>query len=129
MTRILILLTLIICTACSHTVVSNKASIKFLRNEHDFKQLKFKAETNCSFSFENPGEIPLLIQHVKTSCGCTVPQWPKKPIKSGEKGELKIKYDSSHPGRFRKTISVFYNGKNSPIQLVVKGAVEYPEEN
>ncbi len=129
MTRLLLLLTILICTACDHTVVSNNASVKFSKDEHDFKHLEFKAEINYSFLFENQGEVPLLIQHVKTSCGCTVPEWPKKPIKPGEKGEIKIEYNTSHPGRFRKTISVFYNGEKSPIQLVVKGAVKYPEEN
>ncbi|MFV0266550.1 MAG: hypothetical protein ACK5HT_05380, partial [Draconibacterium sp.] len=38
----------------------------------------------------------------------------------------KIGYDTSRPGRFDKTISVFYNGNNSPAILQIKGRVNYP---
>lgn len=35
------------------------------------------------FKFTNKGHTPLIISEAKKSCGCTVPTWPKKPIKSG----------------------------------------------
>jgi len=70
----------------------------------------------------------LIINEVKTSCGCTVPEWPKTPIRRGEKGLIKIKYDASSPGVFHKYVEVFYNGSGSPDSLEIKGEVEYPEE-
>lgn len=39
-----------------------------------------------------------------------------------------IKYDADSPGVFHKTIKVHYNGKNSPVQLSIRGQVEYPED-
>jgi len=38
---------------------------------------------------------------VKTSCGCTIPEWPRKPVKPGAKGEIKVKYDAAFPGVFQ----------------------------
>ncbi|MFV0269169.1 MAG: DUF1573 domain-containing protein, partial [Draconibacterium sp.] len=52
--------------------------------------------------------------------------WPARPIKPGGGGEIKIGYDTSRPGRFDKTISVFYNGNNSPAIFQIKGRVNYP---
>ena len=95
---------------------------------HNFGNIPAKKEVTTIFIFENTGEHPLLISDVKTSCGCTVPEWPKEKIKSGNKGEIKVIYDAKYPGRFTKTISVFYNGKDSPKELIIKGEVAYPEE-
>ncbi|WP_394368018.1 DUF1573 domain-containing protein [Flavobacterium undicola] len=73
--------------------------------------------------------MPLLIKDVNTSCGCTVPEWYKGIIKPNKNGEIKIVYDAKYPGRFNKTITVFYNGKDSPINLTIKGEVPYPKKN
>jgi hypothetical protein len=115
--------------ACGASVaVKNNAEIKFETNEFDFGELEINADGNCSFMFSNTGDTPLVIQNVKTSCGCTVPEWPKKPIKQGKQGEILINYDTSHPGMFNKTITVFYNGQSSPQVLNIKGKVTYPED-
>ncbi len=71
----------------------------------------------------------LIINDVKTSCGCTVPEWSKEPIRPGRKGQITIKYDADFPGVFHKTVEVFYNGVDSPYMLGIKGEVEYPEDN
>lgn len=113
---------------CNNSTFNNKAEITFNFTEYYFGELEFNGNGNCSFIFTNPGNTPLVIQHVKTSCGCTVPEWPNKPIKPGKTSEIKINYDTKHAGAFYKTITVFYNGKNSPATLFIKGEVEYPKE-
>jgi len=69
----------------------------------------------------------LIISDVQTSCGCTVPEWTKEPLRSGKKGMLTIKYDAAFPGVFHKTVEVTYNGPDSPVSLEISGEVEYPE--
>lgn len=113
---------------CETKIAKNDSKIQFASTEYNFGELIFKGEGSCNFTFSNSGETPLLIQNVKTSCGCTVPEWPKKPIKPGENGKIEIEYDTTHPGMFQKTITVFYNGKNSPETLTIKGRVVYPDE-
>jgi hypothetical protein len=114
--------------SCSHGIIKNDALIHFENKEHDFGKLSLKKEAQTSFQFTNPGNTPLVIFDVKTSCGCTVPEWTKNPVNPGNKGVIKIKYDSEFPGAFHKTITVYYNGEASPETLSVRGQVEYQQD-
>ncbi|MBW6536241.1 MAG: DUF1573 domain-containing protein [Mariniphaga sp.] len=111
--------------ACSSPVTRNDAVIRFKGQEYDFGTIPLKEEVYYGFEFSNPGKTPLVISNVKTSCGCTIPEWPRKPIMPGAKGEIKVAYDAASPGVFHKTITVYFNGKNSPVELKIKGKVEY----
>lgn len=123
------LLLLVLMYTCTATVSRNDASIGFSKEKHDFGTIPYKKEATYSFELSNPGKTMLIINDVKTSCGCTVPEWSKEPIRPGKKGQIKIKYDAAYPGVFHKTVKVFYNGEGSPISLEIKGEVEYPEED
>ncbi|WP_281299295.1 DUF1573 domain-containing protein [Flavobacterium limnophilum] len=101
------------------------ANMIFKQKEHNFGMIPEGKSVTVLFKFSNTGESPLLIKEVNTSCGCTVPEWPKDIIEPNENGEIKIVYDAKYPGRFNKTITVFYNGKNSPQVLTIKGEVPY----
>jgi len=87
--------------------------------------LELNESANCTFKFSNPGNTPLIVYNVKTSCGCTVPEWTKVPVKPGKSGEIRITYETSQPGFFNKTITVFYNGKDSPQTLTIKGRMRF----
>ena len=77
-----------------------------------------------TFTFQNIGDVPIEIQGVKSSCGCTVPKKPNAPIPPGGKGEIQVKYDTNRIGVFRKTITVNTNAPSSPIiALKIKGNV------
>ena len=75
------------------------------------------------FEFTNVGEAPLIIKQIKSTCGCTVPEKPNKPIMPGEKGEIKVSYDTKRPGGFSKAITVFSNAKTERKILKLKGFV------
>jgi hypothetical protein len=111
--------------ACTPTPVQKNASIAFAHTEHNFGTLQQKQKAGYDFVFTNTGKEPLIIQNVETSCGCTVPEWTKQPVKPGEKGKIRIKYDTSYPGTFSKSITVYYNGKNSPAHLKIRGNVAF----
>ena len=119
---------LLVIIACSSPSINNNARIEFNCSDHNFGIFPFRKEAEYSFQFTNPGKTPLVIFDVKTSCGCTVPEWSKKPAKPGMGGEIKVKYDAVFPGVFHKTITVHYNGKESPVTLSIKGQVEYPDD-
>lgn len=128
MNKIVTLILVLLVCACTTAVMTNDAVIDFSKAEQDFGSIPYQKEASCSFQFSNPGETPLLILDVKTSCGCTVPEWTKKPVKPGSSGKIKIKYDADFPGVFHKTIKVYYNGKDSPKELSIKGEVAYPDD-
>lgn len=98
--------------------------ITFEETTHNFGEINYKGDGTYEFEFENTGKEPLLLTKVRSSCGCTVPKtWPKKPIKPGETGKIKVKYNTRIKGAFSKSIRVYSNAKNSPTRLTIKGKV------
>lgn len=76
------------------------------------------------FKFKNTGKSPLTID-VKSTCGCTVPNYSKDPIMPGESGEVTVQYNMN-PGRFSKTIIVTTNGNPEKVNLRIKGNIIDP---
>ena len=106
------------------------AKLVFAESTHDFGTIK-EEDGSVSYDFEltNPGEAPLIISRVATSCGCTTPVWPKEPIAPGAKSTIKATYDpKGRPGPFSKTITVFSNAATSGIVLTIRGQVEPREK-
>ncbi|MCR9170875.1 MAG: DUF1573 domain-containing protein [bacterium] len=76
------------------------------------------------FFFENDGDEPLIIKWCKTSCGCLVASWPKEPIEPGERGVIKVRYDTKRIGPINKSITVSSNAPQEVVMLRVKGYVK-----
>lgn len=77
------------------------------------------------FEFTNTGDAPLLITNVRSSCGCTVPSYPKTPIAPGKSDRIEVKYNMEK-GPISKTITVETNAVNKPkgiVPLRIKGNV------
>jgi len=84
----------------------------------------YNGNGECEFRFTNTGDAPLLIQKPKSSCGCTVPSWPDKPILPGESDVIKVTYRTNRAGNFNKKVTVTSNAlKNSIVELRIKGRV------
>ena len=83
-----------------------------------------------TFEFQNIGNEPLLIKDAKSSCGCTVPSFPKEPIAPGKTGIIEVQYNMN-PGPISKTITVETNAvnkENGIVALRIKGTVLVKEE-
>lgn len=108
-------------------VLSAQASgpmISFEMDTIDYGEVAKGSEGMRTFVFENTGDAPLMIEGVRSSCGCTIPKKPEKPIAPGEKGEITVRYDTNRIGVFRKTITVNTNvASASIIALKIKGNV------
>lgn len=76
-----------------------------------------------TFKFTNRGRAPIVISKVKTTCGCTVPTYPKQAILPGETASIDIKYATNRVGSFSKTITVISNADESQKKLRIKGNV------
>tara|TARA_B100000963_G_scaffold79252_2_gene67444 strand:+ start:1569 stop:1946 length:378 start_codon:yes stop_codon:yes gene_type:complete len=100
------------------------ALISFETDTIDYGEILKGSNGVRTFTFENIGDVPIEIQGVKSSCGCTVPKKPNAPVPPGGKGEIQVKYDTNRIGVFRKTITVNTNAPSSPIiALKIKGNV------
>ena len=107
------------------------AEMKFDRTTLDFgKFTEERPEGVASFTFTNTGNRPLVIVEVYTSCGCTNAEYPEKPINPGEKGFIKVKYNSigTRAGKFSKNITVYSNASPSTVRLTIKGEMVIDKE-
>ena len=122
-TFLLPLLIFVAFTAQGQTT-SNAAEISFEEKVFDYGTITKGADGNHTFTFTNTGNSPLIIESVKSSCGCTVPKKPEAPIAPGASGIIQVHYDTQRLGVFRKTITVTTNaGTNSVVALKIKGTV------
>jgi hypothetical protein len=97
--------------------------IEFVKTIHDYGTVKKESDGSCQFVFKNTGNEPLLLTNVTSSCGCTVPTWPKEPVLPGNNGTIKVVYDTKKIGTISKTISVMSNAVNNKVELAIKGNV------
>lgn len=102
----------------------NAPEILFQSEVIDFGTIVQNANGTREFVFTNTGKEPLIITSTRGSCGCTVPSPPKEPIAPGEKGVIKVTYDTNRVGPFVKTVTVESNGKSSKKVLTIKGKVD-----
>ena len=100
-----------------------KASVEWNMTSIDFGEVEFRKPVTAEFTFKNQGLIPMLIQEVTSSCGCTVADYPKQPIVSGQEGKIMVTFDAETEGQFSKTIMVYSNAEGGLIQLYIKGIV------
>lgn len=105
----------------------NQSDIKFEETIIDYGEVEFESDGKRIFKFKNIGNAPLVFQRISSSCGCTIPKKPEKPIEPGETGEIEVEYDTKRVGLFMKAISVISNSKNPSTVLRIKGEV-LPEE-
>lgn len=102
------------------------AKMVFESYTHDFGDIReVDGDVSHTFRFRNEGTLPLVINSVGVSCGCTYPQFSKEPVLPGKSGEMTITFDpANRPGRFEKVISVASNDPRGSIRLTITGNVE-----
>ena len=123
MKKIFIMTLLLICGMTS----AMAQEIKFDKLTHNFGTFSEKDPVvSCVFTFTNVGDAPLVINQAVASCGCTVPEYTKTPIKPGEKGEIMVTYNGAgkFPGHFKKSITVRTNGKVEMTRLYIEGTMD-----
>jgi hypothetical protein len=95
-----------------------KTSVKFDKTVHDFGNINNKDQVECVFKITNTGNEPLVIENAQGSCGCTVPDYPKDPIPSGETRDIKVKFNpSGKKDKQSKTVTITAN--TDPVQSVL----------
>lgn len=99
------------------------AVIEWQKTSIDFGKVPIGKPVTAVFVFKNKGMVPLVLKDVKSSCGCTVADYPKQPVLPGGQGEIKATYDAKLSGYFNKTISVYSNTEDAVTELYIKGEV------
>ena len=100
------------------------ASISFDKKEYDFGTVNEGEIVETVFKVTNSGTTDLVITNATGSCGCTVPVWPKAPIKPGETGDIAVKFNTSgKPNRQMKTVTLTANTESGREVLTLRGFV------
>ena len=97
--------------------------ITFENLVHDYGQIYQNDNGECEFVFKNTGKADLILTNCRSSCGCTVPEWPHDPIAPGKKASIKVKYNTGRLGVINKSITVESNATNNRVVLNIKGNV------
>lgn len=129
-TLVLAFISLIVFTSTAQktdTLSVEVPEIVFKAIEIDYGVIARNSDGARIFEYTNTGKVPLIVSNVVASCGCTVVEWGKDPIKPGEKGSFKVKYNTAIAGPFHKNVRVFSNAKTNPVVLTIKGDVKPTE--
>ena len=88
--------------------------------------LKYGTKKKASFDINNIGKNNLILQDVKTSCGCITVSYNQAPIRPKGTGKVEVLYHATSEGVFNKTIRIFCNTPDSPLLLNITGEVDKP---
>jgi len=92
--------------------------------EHDFGDVMQRQPVEYLFEFKNTSGDTMLIDNVRTTCGCTTPDWTYEPIAPDSTSQIRVVYDAKKKGYFKKKIKVYFSNQRKKTILRIKGYVE-----
>lgn len=100
------------------------AEFKFDKETHDFGKIPLDKPVSHEYQFTNAGDQPIIISDVQPTCGCSVAEFTKTPVKPGETGSINVTFNAAAKGPFTKSFIVKSNTKTPVKTLTIKGVVE-----
>jgi len=106
------------------TVKPKVAQISFDQSRYNFGTIKEGTIIKRDFKFTNTGKDDLLIEIATGSCGCTVPEWPAKPIKPGQSEVIQVTFDSTDKEYdTRVEVNIVANTEPIVTEIIMTGKV------
>ena len=96
----------------------NVAKMSFDQNRFDFGVIDEGEVVKHTYSFTNTGKVPLVISNARSTCGCTVPVWPKEPVAVGESATIEVSFNTKGK-RNKQSKPVTITANTWPAQTVV----------
>lgn len=108
----------------------NPADVKVVKEEvlalretsFDFGKIPQGKPVYHEFIVQNIGKVPLKLDNISTTCGCTTPEWSRDEIAPGATTKIKVGYNAYSEGSFEKWITITYNGSQNQ-QMKISGNV------
>lgn len=101
--------------------------ISFEHGMYNFGKIKQGEKVHYDFKFTNTGKTPLIISNATATCGCTIPEIPKAPVKPGESGVIKVVFSSAGKmGMQDKVVTITSNGNPTTTEVHLIGEVKEP---
>ncbi len=100
------------------------AKITFEQTSYDFGEVTEGEVVIHDFKFTNTGKVPLLITDARSTCGCTVPDWPKAQIAPGESSVISVQFNTTNKlQQQQKPITITANTYPSETKVYLNGYV------
>lgn len=107
----------------------NVPKITFEETSFDFGEVTEGQTVDHVYKFTNTGKAPLLISGARSTCGCTVPEWPEEPIPPGEGGEITVRFNTKNKrNKQTKPITIMANTYPANQRIYLTGFVRPAEE-
>jgi hypothetical protein len=101
-----------------------RTTVSFDKMIHDFGDVKEGETVETQFKITNTGKNDLIIIEAKGSCGCTVPEVTKEPIKPGASETISVKFDTKgKQGNVTKSVNIKCNTENYVEQVKITANV------
>ena len=105
--------------------MSDKPKIVFEEQIYNFGKIYIGEIVEHGFKFKNQGSGELIVNNVKSSCGCTAALVSKSHLLKDEAGEVQVKFNPGrYVGKVSKSVTVNSNDpKSSSVKLTIAGEV------
>ncbi|TCC89160.1 DUF1573 domain-containing protein [Pedobacter frigiditerrae] len=110
-------------TAMTAMHVDTEPQFKFEKETYDFGKVKQGTPVTATLKFTNVGDKPLILSAVEPTCGCTVAEFTKTPIKKGATGSITLTYNAAAIGQFTKETTIRSNATEAVKKVYIKGEV------
>ena len=95
----------------------------FDEKQFDFGEITQGTPVEHIFTYTNTGKSNLVVVNAKSSCGCTVPTYPKTPVAPGDSAEMLVKFNGSGKNQVSKTVTVTANTETGKETIKIKAFV------
>jgi hypothetical protein len=101
-----------------------EAQVRWIDPLHaDLGALRKNEEAVILFRYVNDGPGVLILDNVRTDCGCTVPEWREAPLLPGEEAAIRVQFRPQSRGRHHKKVRVWFSGARKPVILSIGARV------
>lgn len=102
-----------------------RAQLVFAPAEWDFGSIaEGGGRVSHTFTGVNQGSVPVVVADIVTTCGCTVPEFSRRPVLPGDSTLVTVTYDPmNRPGAFSRSLGVYSAERKKIASLTVSGSV------
>lgn len=79
--------------------------------------------TVLELKLKNTLQKPVVINEVIRFCGCTIPEFETSPILPQKSSVVKITFVADHVGLFSKSVKIYLDTQEKPVQILFKGEI------
>lgn len=116
-------------TASEEGSTEGMPKMVFTEESFDFGNISQGEKVEHAFKFVNKGKSDLIISSAVGSCGCTVPSYPKEPVKPGDEGVIKVVFNSEgKSGAQHKRVTIVANTNPNKTMVAIMANVLVPVE-